>query len=278
MNADRWKQVERLYHEALERSEEQRAAFLSSACAGDEELLREVNSLLRYEAEAEHFIQSPALHAAARLMAREGNAPLTAGQRVSQYEIVSALGVGGMGEVYLAKDTRLERHVAIKLLSTEFARDPESIRRFLAEAKTASSLNHPNIITIHEIDQNGAIPFIVMEHIDGESLRANAGSPMPLEQFLERAIQITSAIAAAHEARIVHRDIKPANVMLSRSGHIKVVDFGLARLCPPVTPLGSQPSSGEAETRITRPGTIVGTLRTFGGRAANIVFGSSVSW
>ncbi|HET7712833.1 MAG TPA: protein kinase, partial [Thermoanaerobaculia bacterium] len=260
MNPERWKQVERLYHEALERSEEERAAFLSSACAGDEELLRDVDALLGYEGEAEHFIESPALEAAARLMARERAAPLTAGQRVRQYEVVSALGAGGMGEVYLAKDTKLGRGVAIKVLSAEFARDPENIRRFLSEAKTASSLNHPNIVTIHEIDQNGEIPFIVMEHIDGESLRANTGSPMPLAQFLEQAIQITGAIATAHQAGIVHRDIKPANVMLSRSGHIKVVDFGLARLCLPVTPVGKQRSSTESETRITRSGTILGTI------------------
>jgi Tol biopolymer transport system component/predicted Ser/Thr protein kinase len=260
VNPERWKQVERLYHEALERSEEARAAFLASACAGDEELLREVHSLLAYEAEAELFIESPALEAAARLMAREGAAPLNPGQRIRQYEVVSALGAGGMGEVYLARDTRLERRVAIKVLSAESARDPESIRRFLSEAKTASSLNHPNIVTIHEIDQNGEIPFIVMEHIEGESLRGNTGSPMPLEQFLEQAIQMTSAIAAAHEAGIVHRDIKPANVMLSRSGHIKVVDFGLARLCLPVTPLGHEPSPRDSESRITRSGTILGTL------------------
>lgn len=252
--------MERLYHAALERSAEERAAFLSSACAGDEEILREVESLLAYEAEAEHFIESPALEAAARLMARERAAAFTPGQRVGQYEVVSTLGAGGMGEVYLARDTRLERLVAIKVLPADFARDPESIRRFLAEAKTASSLNHPNILTIHEIDQNGEIPFIVMEHVDGQPLQASIGSPMPVEQFLEQAIQITSAIAAAHESRIVHRDIKPANVMLTRSGHIKVVDFGLARLCLPVAPFGDQSSSSGSESRITKSGTILGTL------------------
>ncbi len=260
MTPERWHEVERLYHAALERGQEERAAFLSSACAGDEELRREVESLLEHEAEAEHFIDSPAIEAAAKLMAREHIAALTPGQKVNQYEIVSALGAGGMGEVYLAKDTRLQRRVAIKMLPAQSARDPQSIRRFITEAKTASSLNHPNIVTIYEIDEHGEIPFIVMEYIDGESLRSFAGSPMPLEKFLDEAIQITSAIAAAHEAGIVHRDIKPANVMLSRSGHIKVVDFGLARLCLPMTPLGSEQSTAEWESRITQTGAVIGTL------------------
>ncbi len=260
MTPERWQEVERLYHAALERGEDERAAFLAAACAGDEELRREVESLLEHEAEAEHFIDSPALEAAAKLMAREHSAASTPGQKVNQYEIVSALGAGGMGEVYLAKDTRLQRRVAIKMLPAQSARDPQNIRRFITEAKTASSLNHPNIVTIYEIDEHGEIPFIVMEYVDGDSLRASAGSPMPLEKFLDQAIEITSALAAAHEAGIVHRDIKPANVMLSRSGHIKVVDFGLARLCLPVTPLGSEQSTAEWESRITETGAIIGTL------------------
>lgn len=260
MTPDRWHEVERLYHAALERGEEERADFLSTECAGDEELRREVESLLEHEADAEHFIDSPALETAARLMASEHAAALTAGQRVNQYEVISSIGAGGMGEVYLAKDTKLQRRVAIKMLPAQSARDPQSIRRFISEAKTASSLNHPNIVTIYEIDDHGDVPFIVMEYIDGESLRASAGSPMPLEKFLDQAIQITSAIAAAHEAGIVHRDIKPANVMLSRSGHIKVVDFGLARLSQPLTPLGEDQSTAEWQSRITKSGAIVGTL------------------
>jgi dienelactone hydrolase/predicted Ser/Thr protein kinase len=257
---ERWQQVERIYHAAVENGEEGRAAFLSSACAGDEELRREVESLLGYEAEAEDFIESPALEAAAKLMAREHGAALAAGQRINQYEVISALGAGGMGEVYLAKDTRLQRRVAIKMLPAQASRDPQTIRRFISEAKTASSLNHPNIVTIYEIDEHGEMPFIVMEYIDGESLRDTAGSPMPLETFLDQAIQITSAIAAAHQAGIVHRDIKPANVMLSSSGQIKVVDFGLARLSLPFTPLGDDQSTAEWESRITTTGAIVGTL------------------
>jgi eukaryotic-like serine/threonine-protein kinase len=259
LTPERWQEVERLYHAALERGEEERAAFLTGACGGDEELRREVESLLEHEAEAEHFIDSPALEAAAKLMAREPAAALDPGQTVNQYEIVSALGAGGMGEVYLAKDTRLQRRVAIKMLPAQSGRDPQSIRRFISEAKTASSLNHPNIVTIYEIDEHREVPFIVMEYVDGESLRATGKSPMPLEKFLDQAIQITSAIAAAHEAGIVHRDIKPANVMLTRSGHIKVVDFGLARLCPPITPLGSEQPNAEWESRITQRGAIVGT-------------------
>jgi formylglycine-generating enzyme required for sulfatase activity/predicted Ser/Thr protein kinase/predicted esterase len=256
---ERWEQVERIYHAALESGEEERAAFLSRACAGDEELRREVESLLGYEAEAEDFIESPALEAAAKLMAPEEVAALAPGQTIDHYQIISALGAGGMGEVYLAEDTRLQRKVAIKMLPVAAARDPRSVRRFITEAKAASSLNHPNIVTVHEINQDGEIPFIVMEYVDGESLRESAGSAMPLPQFLDLAIQITSAIAAAHEAGIVHRDIKPANVMLSRTGRVKVVDFGLARLSLPQVPVSGEESTAEWQSRITRTGAIVGT-------------------
>ena len=260
MTVERRQQAERLYRAALGRGKEERGAFLSSACAGDEELRRDVELLLGYGAETKHFIDSSALDATANLMVNEHATALAPGLTIHQYQIISKIGAGGMGEVHLAKDTRLQRRVAIKMLPAEFARDPESIRRFTTEAQTASSLNHPNIVTIYEIDEHGEIPFIVMEYIDGESLRATASSPMPLDRFLDQAIQISSAIAAAHEAGIVHRDIKPANVMLSRSGQIKVVDFGIARLCPPITPLGSGQSTEVLGSRITRIGAVIGTL------------------
>ena len=272
---ERRQQVEQLYRAALERGEDERRAFLSSACAGDEDLRCEVESLLGYGAETQHVIDSPAFVAAASRAADERAATLMPGQTIHQYEIISKLGAGGMGEVHLAKDTRLQRRVAIKRLAAEFARDAESIRRFTTEAQTASSLNHPNIVTIYEIDEHGEIPFIVMEYIDGESLKETAKAPLPLERFLDQAIQISSAIAAAHDAGVVHRDIKPANVMLSRSGQIKVVDFGLARLCQPNPPLGGESPTKVLESRITRIGAVIGTL---GYMSPEQIGGRSVDW
>ena len=182
------------------------------------------------------------------------------GRTLTHYQIEERLGRGGMGEVWLARDTRLGRTVAIKVLPVEAATDSDSVRRFMAEARAASSLNHPNIVTIHDIDHHEDTRFIVMEHIDGLPLSAIAARPMALEQFLDVAMQITSALTAAHEAGIVHRDIKPANVMVSHSGRVKVVDFGLARLMEPSTPVSQEASTKQADLPLTAPGAVVGTL------------------
>ena len=186
------------------------------------------------------------------------------GTRLGHYTLETCIGKGGMGEVYRAVDSRLGRSVAIKILPTATAGREESLRRFEREARTASSLNHPNIVTIHEIGDDGAVPFIVMEHIDGEPISRVINGPMVLERFFELALQISSALAAAHHAGIVHRDIKPGNIMLTASGLIKVVDFGLARLAE------NAPSDGDvhedASTAIkvtspmTAPGTMIGTV------------------
>jgi serine/threonine protein kinase/dienelactone hydrolase len=165
-----------------------------------------------------------------------------------------------MGEVYLARDSRLGRSVAIKILPASASSDADSVRRFVQEAKSASSLNHPNIVTIHDIGQHESTRFIVMEHVDGVPLTAITGEPMPLDRFFEVALQITAAFAAAHGAGIIHRDIKPANVMVSHSGRVKVVDFGLARLTTPTTSEASDaPTANWAEPQ-TSPGAIVGTV------------------
>src|SRR3989441_5647838 len=186
-------------------------------------------------------------------------------QTISHYKIVSKLGEGGMGEVYLAQDTKLDRKVALKMLPADVAAHPDRMKRFVQEAKAASALNHPNIITIHEIDEWGSSPtiregihFIATEFIDGETLRERMrNAPIKLAEVLDVAAQITSALSAAHAAGIVHRDIKPENVMLRRDGIVKVLDFGLAEL----TERGPPDSvDTEAPTSIkTDPGTVVGT-------------------
>src|SRR3989475_2334587 len=156
---------------------------------------------------------------------------LAAGTKLGRYEIRSKIGEGGMGEVYLAQDTKLDRKVALKILPADVAAHPDRMKRFVQEANAASALNHPNIITIHEIDEADSINFIATEFIDGETLRERIQSaPMKLGEVLDVATQIASALAAAHAAGIVHRDIKPENVMLRRDGYVKVLDFGLAKL------------------------------------------------
>ncbi len=182
------------------------------------------------------------------------------GTRLGHYTIESRIGAGGMGEVYRARDTRLDRSVAIKVLPEGSAQGGENLRRFTQEAKAASSLNHPNIVTIHEIGEDAAGPFIVMEHIDGVPLSRVMSEPMALSSFFDYAIQIASALGAAHQAGVVHRDIKPGNVMLTPSGLIKVVDFGLARLAPLATDDPDAPTAKVTSSPLTAPGSIVGTV------------------
>jgi eukaryotic-like serine/threonine-protein kinase len=180
------------------------------------------------------------------------------GTTLSRYSIEARIGKGGMGEVYQAHDSRLGRSVAIKILPDSTG--DEHLRRFMTEAKAASALNHPNIVTVHDVDHDGAVHFIVMEKIEGKPLSAITGSPMPLGRFLDVAIQTSGALAAAHAAGIVHRDIKPANVMITDSGVVKVVDFGLARLLPPPEQLEADSPTIAWESQHTAAGTVLGTI------------------
>src|SRR5262245_47277771 len=219
-----------LYNSASELATAERSAFLDEACGGDEALRREVESLLAARDRAGHYFAAPAMDVAAGLLAEE-NYPSLAGQSLSHYQVLSLIGAGGMGEVYLAEDTRLRRKVALKLLPAQFTQDRGRARRFEREARAASSLNHPNIITIFEVGQVDGRHFICAEYIEGQTLRRRlAGGHLKLHETLDVAVQIASALTSAHEAGIVHRDIKPENIMLRHDGLVKVLDFGLAKL------------------------------------------------
>ena len=260
MKPERYSKVEELYHATLEREPNERASFLEQACGEDVALRSEVESLLGYDERAEHFIERPPDDVAAAMLAAEQKQSML-GNTLGHYRIVSLLGAGGMGEVYLAEDTRLKRKVALKLLPAHFTADRDRARRFEQEARAASALNHPNIITIHEIGEIGETHYMVTEFIDGEVLRARLShGRMELPSALEVTLQVTSALAAAHEAGIVHRDIKPENIMLRRDGYVKVLDFGLAKLAePPARVIDAQaPTAGGVSTEI---GVVMGTAR-----------------
>jgi serine/threonine protein kinase/Tol biopolymer transport system component len=229
MTPERWQQVKHIFNAAIEQDPMFRPAFLAEACGADADLRSEVESLISSHEEGGSFIDSPAFEAAG-LFAEE-TTELRPGQLLGSYEVVAPIGAGGMGEVYLAEDRRLGRKVAIKLLPASFTRSADRVRRFEREARAASALNHPNILTIFEVGQADGVHFIVTEFIEGETLRQRLRRERPgLTESLDIAIQIADALNAAHKAGIVHRDIKPENVMLRPDGYVKVLDFGLAKL------------------------------------------------
>jgi serine/threonine protein kinase/Flp pilus assembly protein TadD len=258
MTPERWHRVKELFQSALEREPSQRTAFLDQACAGDDELQKEVESLIATHEKTGSFIDAPAFEAAAQVLGEE-NPELTPGQRIGHYKILSLLGAGGMGEVYLAQDTRLGRKLALKMLPASFTADQKQVRRFEQEAHAASALNHPNIITIHDIGQIDEIHFIATEYIEGETLRQHmAGKAMRLGEGIDVVIQVASALEAAHQAGIVHRDIKPENIMLRPDGYVKVLDFGLAKLSEGQQ-LRRDAESGAVAAVKTGSGVVMGT-------------------
>src|SRR5215475_13788307 len=261
MNPDRWRQIGHLYHTALELEPAAHAAFLDKACDGDDELRREVESLLHAHEQADGFIDGKVAGVVAEMAARQ-QATSFVGRSLGHYQTLSLIGAGGMGEVYMAEDMRLGRKVALKLLPAAFTQDKERVRRFKQEARAASSLNHPNILTIHEIGEassaEGGAHYIVSEFVEGETLRAMLrGGRLDVGKATAIAEQVASALSVAHEAGIVHRDIKPENVMVRPDGLVKVLDFGLAKL----TEAPTRPADSEASTNLsTAPGILMGTV------------------
>src|SRR6187401_126628 len=260
MKPERWKQVNDLFQSAVERAPGERAAFLDESCYGDEGIRREVESLLTSHERAENFIELPAFEVAPELVTNDKAGALV-GKLIGHYRIESLIGVGGMGEVYLARDERLGRKAALKLLPDSLTTDETQLSRFKNEARTASSLNHPNILTVYEIGAEGKRLFIATEFIEGVTLRASitCGRINP-HAALEIAIQVASALAAAHEAGVVHRDIKPENIMLRPDGYAKVLDFGIAKLTER-KPAGSEKEIETTTLGQTQPGLVLGTAR-----------------
>jgi len=272
MSSQRWHQVEQLYHAARNRQASERDRFLREACP-DEDVRREVESLLVREPEAETFLETPALEMTAQSLAKVRTASMP-GQVFGPYEIVGFVGAGGMGEVYRARDSRIGRDVAIKLLPPAFASDPERLRRFEQEAKATGALNHPNILAIHDVGVQDDSPYVVYELLEGQTLRDRLREgALPRRKAIEYARQIALGLAAAHARGITHCDLKPENLFVTHDGRIKILDFGLAKLILQETP----PLTDETVT-ITSPNReFAGIAGTPGYMAPEQLKGGSVS-
>ncbi len=258
MTPERYQRIDQIFQAALDLDPERRPAFLDEVCSDDGTLRSEVESLLTADRSGLSYIDEPAFDMAARLLGSEVP-ELAPGTRIDRYEIISLLGRGGMGEVYLAHDEKLDRKIALKLLPSDFTTNPDRLHRFQQEARAASALNHPNIITIHEIGEFQNRHFIATEFIEGETLRQRLKqSRLGTSDALGMAIQICSALSAAHHAGIIHRDIKPENIMLRHDGYVKVLDFGLAKLTDDGDVRIDTGSDGNADLS---SGLVVGTVK-----------------
>src|SRR2546430_8680901 len=240
--------IEEIFYAALDQEPDDVARFLETACEGDEVLRRKVEALLASHQRAGSFIETPAAGIATRIIENE-QADLLMGQTFGHYKISKRIGSGGMGEVYLATDVTAGRKAALKLLPMRFTGDAERLKRFQQEARAVVALNHPNILTVYEIGEDHSTHYIASELIEGETLRQRlARGRIELSEAVDVAIQVASALAAAHEAGIVHRDINRGNIMLRPDGYVKVLDFGIAKLAEQEAPATMpKPASGRLD-------------------------------
>ena len=258
LSSDRWPQLEALFYEASALEPALRKTFLDQHCGADAVLRKEVESLLASADQPLDFLEKPIQAAAQQMISAPPARALQPGARFARYEIISVAGAGGMGEVYLARDTQLKRNVALKLLAPALTRDERGLRRFEQEAQAASALNHPNILTVYEFGQVDGVHYIATEYIEGQTLRQRIKTgPIETEAALDISSQIASALAAAHAQGIVHRDIKPDNVIIRNDGIVKVLDFGIAKL--------SENQAGATFATLSlstsNPGAVLGTVR-----------------
>src|SRR5438132_164884 len=260
MTPARLQTIEEIFRVALDERPDQIGAFLDKACEGDALLRRKVEALLASRQRAASFIETSAVGLATRII-QNGQADSLVGQTIGHYKISKRIGTGGMGEVYLATDITAGRQAALKILPTRFASDAERLKRFQQEARAIVALNHPNILTVYEIGEDHSIHYIASELIEGETLRERlTRGRMQLSEAVDVAIQVASALAAAHQAGIVHRDIKPENIMLRPDGYVKVLDFGIAKLAEEELPAAMP--RGEALLLVeTNLGAVLGTVR-----------------
>ncbi|MCI0444806.1 serine/threonine-protein kinase [bacterium] len=253
MKPERWKQIDQLFSEALSLDIEKRQAFLDAVCAGDENLRKEIESLLQCEQQSSDLNLASPARIAADLFASQ-RLEIAVGKSIGPYKILSLIGIGGMGEVYRASDPRIGREVALKILPSQFSEDRDRMRRFEQEARTAGLLNHPNIVAIFDAGSENGCPYLVSELLQGQSLRDKLNeNPLAFRKAIEYALQIAKGLSAAHEKGIVHRDLKPENIFITREGVVKILDFGLAKLTHPEQ---SGTSISETETGIVM-GTVV---------------------
>ena len=261
MTPERWRRAQGIFATALGREPGTRLEFVEGVCRGDLELQEEVESLLAsHEAASTGFLESPGVGSIApTVVGPSASEGVGAGTRLGSYEIISALGAGGMGEVYRARDTKLRREVAIKVLPQTLAGDPEALRRFEREALAVAALSHPNILAIHDFGTEDGVAYAVTELLEGETLREKlASGAIPPKLAVDYALQMAKGLAAAHERGVVHRDLKPENVFVSKGGHLKILDFGLAKREEKVAP--GEETSAPTQAEHTTPGTVMGTV------------------
>src|SRR5271166_2790072 len=261
-SSERWQHIQDLFHTAFELTPDACPEFLEKECGGDTELRKEVETLLASAEQPIDFLNQPVQKAAHRMMTDDRREMMAAGTRLGHYKIISMIGSGGMGEVYLAEDTRLRRKVALKMLAPELILDERGLRRFEHEAHAASALNHPNILTIFEFGQADGMRFIVSEFIEGKTLRQQiVAGRLELDNAIGISMQIAGALAAAHNSGIVHRDIKPENVIVRTDGIVKVLDFGIAKLSEKKVGETSRLNASTLTSSVSEAGVVMGTAK-----------------